>query len=154
MRTREKPLTIPDTRIYVELDVPGKGAHHFRLPRTSGAVRLLKLIPAATIKTTASVLDGAHSNMEKLEHFALVEESAALVVGELWHHATLELESDRTDGAALAEEFHEAGYSPWEVYSLCLSLYTPLGDLLFAVTEAKETTALFPETTGGVAMPS
>ena len=152
MKTRTKPLTIPDSRIYVELEVPGRGPHHFRLPRIARAVELLELIPRDEVADTVNVLE-AGSRLEQMKHYASIEERAALLVGELWWHPTLELESPKGDGAALAEEFHEAGYAPAEIYSLCLSLYMPLSGLLFPLEEAREGGGFFVPTSAGDATP-
>lgn len=152
MKQRTTPLAIPGTRIYVELEVPNRGTHHFRLPRIARAVELLDLMPQEEIQQTSETLKTG-TLMANLRHYATLEERAALVVGSLWHHQELELESDRNDGAALAEEFHEAGYTPAELYSICLSLHAPLTHLLFPVTEAKDPDGFFDETHGGAATP-
>lgn len=153
MKKRSKPLEIPDSRIYVELAVPGREPHHFRLPRIARAVDLLELIPRDEVSQTVEVLGDGHSRLERMKHYAQIEERAALLVGELWWHRELELEADRKDGAALAEEFHEAGYSPSELYSICLSLYMPLSSLVFPIEEARSDDGPFDPTGGGAEMP-
>jgi hypothetical protein len=154
MKQRQEPLTIPDNRTYVDVDVPNKGAHHFRLPRLGQAVELLDLISDEDRKRAADVLGAGHTLRERMLVFAALEEKAARVVGELWYHPTLELEADRHDGAAIAEELHDAGYAPFEIYSLAVSLYEPLLQLIFPVTEAKDPEGFFDETPGAAGTPN
>ncbi len=152
MKTRAKRLTIPDSRIYVTVPVPGREPHHFRMPRIGRAVELIELIPNEETQRTVDLLEGG-SRRDQMKHYASMEERAALLVGELWWHETKELEADRKDGAALAEEFHEAGYAPSEILSICLALYIPLADLLFPLEEARADGGPFVPPGGGVEMP-
>ena len=112
-----QPRTIPDSPIYFEIDVPGKGAHHFRLPRPSMAARLLQPMISGGI-WTATAEGGGIDQASAL----LSEEAVGAAIGICWRHVALELETKRAHhdrdadgmldyGCAVLEELYEGGYS-------------------------------------------
>lgn len=117
MRKLTIPRTIPDSPIYFEIDVPGKGPHHFRLPRPSMAARLLQPMISGGIWKAAT--DGGGLDQATA---LLSEEAVGAAIGICWRHVGFELEAKRSHhdrdadglldfGCAVLEELYEGGYS-------------------------------------------
>lgn len=118
MRSLPQPRTIPNSPIYFVVEVPGRGTHHFRVPRASVVGRLLT--PLVTSGLWELRRDGSNGIDDvKAE---LVEESVGAAIGICWRHRTLELETSRRDfergpdglleyGDEVMRELYESGYT-------------------------------------------
>ena len=123
MRSLPQPRTIPENSpIYFSAEVPGRGEHHFRIPRPSVVGRLLKPLIESGLWEIAQNSEGGIDDLRA----ELVEEIVGAAIGTCWRHRTIELETKRRDhdrgpdglmeyGGEVLAELYEAGYTQAEI---------------------------------------
>ena len=144
MRKRSNEREIPDLPIYFTVDVPGRGPHHFRIPRTSTIGRLTTLV----FRGASFVLDlqnKAEDGITSVDQITpahtlggmLAENAVGNAIGVCWRHRDLDLDADRKlfergeegdmeYGDAVLEEMHEEGYTTPQIKAITDGLITVL----------------------------
>lgn len=130
MKTRIEEIQIEGRATVRQIEVKGKGVHHFKLPPMSVGYRLIELLNEARQTGRPS---------------AMYEASAA-VLGRCWFHETLELETEwpvddddpalRRYAIAVQEELAEAGYNMIQVRTLATEILSSLTESMKADTAA------------------
>lgn len=144
MRRRLTAKSIPPRWPFVSASVPGveESPWWFRLPR---ATRMTDVFGPYT-----ALFEGGSVQADDLPRLPI---EAARIVGALWAHPTLELDSDLTDGEALLDEFHDAGLSEASVIHLATGLFQQCADRAITEREVSQRADFFGVRTQGPSMP-
>ncbi len=119
MKKINPPRRIPEgSPVYFTTEIPGKGEHCWRMPRTSVGVRLIRHFYSSGV-FSLSQNDSNGLNDLSAE---IGEEISGGVIGICWRHRTKELETKRRDfprgdeglmdfGEQVMQELHDEGYT-------------------------------------------
>lgn len=131
MHARQSPLRAPQGQAnWFAVDVPGRGAHAFRLPRAAVRDELLALFGASRFGMTgtreeiqAAVAAGlAARDVRTTATVRATDDAVGAVLGAMWRHETLDLDTERGAfrddlpglrryGSAVMDEIQDAGYT-------------------------------------------